>query len=67
MSNNITLMTRVAELTVQHGSLRAAARALKVDPGYFYRLGTGVCNSPGELLLRRMGLKSVVTYERLSL
>lgn len=60
----MTLSERVAELVVQHGSLRAAARVLECDPGYLSRLATGEKNDPGEKLLRRMGLRQIITYER---
>jgi hypothetical protein len=45
------LAKRVQELAKQHGSLRAAARALEVD-------------NPDDDLLRKMGLRRVVTYVR---
>lgn len=58
------LMRRIHELSDQHGSLRAAARVLEVDVGYLSRLASGEKDDPGETLLRRMGLRRVVTYER---
>ena len=62
--SNTTLQIRIAELAAQHGSLRAAARVLEVDVGYLSRLASGEKSDPGETLLRRMGLRQVVTYER---
>lgn len=58
------LQDRITELVAQHGSLRAAARVLEVDAGYLSRLQSGEKDDPGETLLRRMGLRRVVAYER---
>ncbi len=60
----MNLPERVAEMVSQHGSLRAAARVLECDPGYLSRLASGEKADPGEALLRRMGLRQIVTYER---
>ena len=59
-----TLQERVAELIAQHGSLRAAARVLQVEPGYLSRLANGDKVNPGKLILGRMGIRRVVMYER---
>lgn len=59
-----TLPERIHELVVQHGTLRAAARVLAVDAGYLSRLANGAATDPGDTLLRRMGLRRIVTYER---
>ena len=40
----------------RHGSLRAAARALKIDPGYLQRLKTGEASNPSDNILRRLRL-----------
>jgi len=61
----MTLPERIAELIKQHGSLRAAARVLGVDAGYLSRLASGEKVDPGILLLRRMGLRRIVTYKRI--
>jgi len=60
------LQERIAELAEQHGSLRAAARVLECDAGYLSRLQSGEKDNPEDWLLRRMGLRRVVTYERTS-
>ncbi|ABE45665.1 hypothetical protein Bpro_3766 [Polaromonas sp. JS666] len=60
----LTLSSRIAELIERHGSLRAAARVLECDPGYLSRLQSGEKNDPGDPLLRRMGLRQIVTYAR---
>lgn len=61
----MTLQERIHQLAVQHGSLRAAASSLGVDPGYLYRLKSGQKKVPGVKLLRRLGLRRIVTYELL--
>lgn len=60
----MTLSERIKELIAQHGSLRAAARVLECDAGYLSRLASGEKADPSEKLLRRMGLRQIVTYER---
>ena len=61
----ITLKRRVAELIAKHGTLRAAARAIQVEPSYLSRIERGEKDNPSALTLRRMGLREVVAYERL--
>ena len=60
----MTLEERIGELAYKHGSLRAAAKVLQVDAGYLSRLADGGKSCPGKELLRRMGLRQVITYER---
>jgi hypothetical protein len=64
----MTLAERIRELEAQHGSLRAAARVLDIDPGYLSRLLHGEKTDPGDLLLRRMGLRAPnpKQYERIN-
>lgn len=58
----MTLQERIKQLIAMHGSLRATARVLQCDSGYLSRLQSGEKDNPDELLLRRMGLRRVVTY-----
>lgn len=58
------LQRRIDELIEKHGGLVAAARVLQVDAGYLSRLRSGEKKDPGYAVLRRMGLRRVVTYER---
>lgn len=58
----VTLQRRVNELVRQHGGLRPAARAVQIDSAYLYRLQTGEKVSPGDFILRRLGLRSVTLY-----
>lgn len=60
----MTLADRINELVEQHGSLRAAARVLQCSAAYACRLRAGSIKEPGPLILRRLGLVRVVTYER---
>ena len=61
----MTLQDRIDELVAQHGSLRAVARVTEIDAGYLSRLRTGEKVNPEKDKLRRLGLRRVVTFERL--
>ena len=61
----MTLSERIDELVKQHGSLRAAARVAQVDPGYLSRLRSGEKWRPEDAVLRRLGLRCVVSFEKL--
>lgn len=58
----MTIHGRIRELIRQHGSLRAAARAIKMDHSYLFRLAVGEKTEPSEKVLRKLGLKRVVSY-----
>jgi hypothetical protein len=64
MADETMLQRRIAELVTQHGSLRNVGRVLGVDVSYLSRLRAGSKTAPSKTLLRRMGLRAVVTYER---
>jgi len=57
----MTLIGRVAELVGKHGGVRPAARVLKMDHGYLHRLLTGEKKEPSAAVLRKLGLRRVVT------
>jgi hypothetical protein len=59
----VTLADRIHELVTVHGSLRALSKVLEVDAGYLSRLYHGKKTGPGPKLLRKLGLREVVTYE----
>ena len=59
----MTLQERIDELVVQHGSLRALARVMECSPPYICRLRSGVTKNPGPAVLRKLGLRRVVSYE----
>jgi transcriptional regulator with XRE-family HTH domain len=56
------LRTRILALIERHGSLRAAARVLGVDHAYLSRLSTGENHNPSDDLLRKLGLRRLITY-----
>lgn len=60
----MTLAKRICELAHQHGSLRAAARVVRIDHGYLWRLYKGAKKEPSAAVLRKLGLKRIVSYER---
>ena len=59
----MTLQERINELVVQHGSLRAVARVTEFDVSYLSRLRSGEKANPEKVMLRRLGLRRVVSYE----
>lgn len=58
----MNLSDRVLQLCEQHGSLRAAARAVQIDASYLSRLLSGEKVNPSALYLRRLGLKRIIQY-----
>lgn len=62
---SITLAERIAELEEQHGSLRAVARVIQIDPSYLSRLKAGQKVRPSKAYLKRMGLRAKLIYERI--
>ncbi len=63
-SGYISLGARVRELELQYKGIRAAARALSCDAAYLLRLRNGDKCNPGSDMLRKLGIKRVVTYVR---
>jgi hypothetical protein len=59
---DITLEQRIAQLVREHGGLRAAGRAIGIDPGYLHHLMTGVKAGPGDETIEKLGLAKKVTY-----
>lgn len=62
-NEQITLPQRITELCLKHGSLRAAARAIKIDHAYLWRLLKGAKREPTATVLRKLGLRRIVTYQ----
>lgn len=56
------ILLRLKELEKQHGSMRAAARVLKIDHGYLSRLKDGSKMNPSDAVLRKLGLRRVVQF-----
>lgn len=62
----MTLIEQVIkELAEKHGSIRAAARVVKIEPSFLHRLATGERTSASDKTLRALGLKAVTIYKRL--
>ncbi len=58
-----TLKWKINALDLQHGGLRKAARAIKVDPAYLSDLRSGKSSNPSTITLTRLGLKRITYYE----
>ena len=61
---NETLVERLRELFLKHGGCRATARVLEIDHAYLYRLSRKQSTNPSKAVLRKLGLRQVITYER---
>ena len=57
------LKEAVEHLIEAYGGLRAACRALDMDPGYFWRMRVGLSTNPSDEILLRMGLRRKIDYE----
>lgn len=57
------LTTAVKALIAKHGGVRPAARVLGINYAYLSRLGRGEKSNPTPAVLRKLGLKKVVSYE----
>lgn len=58
----MSLEDRIAELVKQHGSLRKAGRVVGLTGQYLYRLQSGEKTNPSEAVLRKLGLRRVISY-----
>lgn len=58
-----TLQSAVDRLIRKHGSVRAAARVLRIDHVYLWRLAKGDKDNPSAALLKKLRLRKVVAYE----
>lgn len=58
------LAGRIDEIAALFGSLREAADILQIDAGYLSRLRSGEKTEPSDEVLRKLGLRRVVSYER---
>lgn len=57
-----TIPLRVKALVKKHGSLRAAARAIRLSAPYLMRLRDGDKKDPSDKVLRKLRLRRVVTF-----
>jgi hypothetical protein len=60
MIDTAPIKKRVDELAKRHGSLRAAARVLKLTPAYLSRLRSGEKINPSDKVLKKLGLRRSV-------
>lgn len=65
IDNRCPLRARADELIAIYGSVRAAAQAIGVEASYLFRLSTGEKSSPSDATLAKLGMKRVITYERI--
>ena len=59
------LQKRIEALIKEHGGVRAAAAACRVDPSYLCRMRDGVQVGPTDRTLERLGLKRVEQFKPL--
>ncbi len=59
MADVATLPMWLLERERHHGSIRRAAEAHGIDPGYWYRLRQGEKTAPSAEMLERLGLKVI--------
>lgn len=62
----MSLQERIAQLVGLFGSLREVANVLEIDVGYLSRLSSGAKVNPSDAVLKKLDLRQVVTYERLT-
>ena len=48
---------RIEFFVIKYGSFRAAAKALKIDHAYLYKLKNGTKRNPSDKILKKLGLK----------
>ena len=57
------IQVAVEKQITRHGGLRAAARAMGIAPSYLCRLRWGEKDYPDDAILRKLGLRRVISYE----
>jgi len=48
--------TRINYFVIEHGSFRAAGRALQIDHAYLHRLANGIKRNPSDQILKKLDL-----------
>lgn len=61
----IGVWVRITELETQYGSLGEVAKSIKIDKSYLSRLKSGEKWNPSSSTLKKLGLKKVVSFERI--
>lgn len=59
----MNIQTAVKAIVAKHGGVRVAARAIGVNYAYLSRLQSGEKCNPTDAVLRKLGLRKVVSYE----
>lgn len=63
VSHPFYVVTQAVEAKVQqHGSLRAAARAMQVTAAYLCRIRSGEKQQISDRILKKLGVVRIVTY-----
>lgn len=59
-----TVSRRIEELVEQYGSIKEVANHLGVGAAYLHRLASGSKMSPSEDVIKKLGLRRIVSYVR---
>lgn len=59
------LQKRIDELIAKHGGVRAAARAVDIDPSYLLRLQRGDTAGAADKTLKKLGLRRIEHFVRI--
>ena len=59
-----TVSRRIEELVEQYGSIKEVANHLGVGAAYLHRLANGSKTSPSEDVIKKLGLRRIVSYVR---
>jgi len=59
------LQKQIDRLVKRHGGLRAAARAIDLDPAYLWRMQRGTKTTPTPKTLEKLGLRRIETLRPL--
>ena len=58
----ITIPQRIKQLEIRYGGASECCRYYGIDKGYWSRLAKGEKFTPGEAILKKLGLFRVITY-----
>lgn len=65
MTKSLTIPEVIDALVARHGSLRKAARVVQINYAYLSRLRSQEKTEPTAEVLKKLGLRRVVSYEPL--
>lgn len=66
VDRNLPIAMAIEAAEEEHGSLRAAAKALSIDPGYMSRLKNGEKTNPSDDVLAALGLERITMYRAIT-